>query len=101
MLTIVVALALASSPSPDERMATWMQCLANAAERFAVTKEPTDIAADAAMGACAAEEGALEAAERKSVWGDDARRRMDEIHRDGRLAIRQRVIARIVELRNK
>lgn len=85
--------------APDAAMGAWMQCLANSAARFAATSEPAETAADAAMGACSAEQGALEAAERRGVSGA-ARRHLLEVQRDGRETIRRRVIARVVELRS-
>lgn len=101
MLTMALALMLSGAAASDDPMAAWMQCLANAAERFAATAEPTGVAAEATMGSCTPEENAVNAREQKGIWGSEARRRMDEIERDGRDIIRQRVVARIVDLRTK
>jgi hypothetical protein len=97
MLTIAAALALVAGDRPE--VARWMQCLADEAALVARSGEPADIAADAAMGACAGQEGALIAVELNGVAGA-ARERVERAQSDGRGVVRQRVIARIVEIRS-
>lgn len=87
-------LLLAASPPTG----AWMQCLADQAQRFAATAEPSEVAADAAMGACAEAEGRVVEAEVNGL-GAEARERVRRAQSDGRALIRQRVIARIVEIR--
>jgi hypothetical protein len=96
MINLVASLTLAAAAPESAAVAAWMQCLADQAVVTARSPESAEVAADAAMGACAAEEGALDAAEMR---GSLDRRRMAEIQRDGRAIIRQRVIARVVEIR--
>jgi hypothetical protein len=98
-----LALLAAAAPPPAAsrdrpEVAAWMQCLADQALRFAPSNESAEIAADATMGACTAQEAALVAAERRGVAGA-ALDSLMRAERDGRVALRQRVIARIVELR--
>jgi hypothetical protein len=67
------------------------------ARRYRRAIEEAD--ADAAMGACAGQEGALIAVELNGVAGA-ARERVERAQSDGRGVVRQRVIARIVEIRS-
>jgi hypothetical protein len=98
LLPIFGLLAAVASPQ-QQRMASLMQCLADAAERLAPSAEPAETIADAVMGECSSELGAVEEAERRGVYGAQAEQRMADVQRDGRAVLRQRVLARVLELR--